>query len=306
MPSCCLNEASCSSSTMISPEARQRRENRQAGTENEVGLAGKGATPVALARRFGQFAVQRDHVRSGKTATHAVFQLRRQVDFRHQQQHLPPKQQGLLDQAQVNLGLAAAGDAEQQLRGIATVDRNLRDGASACSSVRPVPATAPAACAGARPGAPAATGASGRPAKPAGRLRRAAPDSKYWQTRTRRKNRRAKGRMIAQDFPGRLQLPIRPFALLDHGDDDTDPFAPPERHPHPQADIGGRRFRPGIRTGDAGADRGRRADGHDGPENSWGSAFHLSTKAVDNFVDCLMGKSAKWAFCKAFVLLPKY
>jgi hypothetical protein len=49
-------------------EARQRRENRQPGAEHDARLAGKARPPVALARRFGQFAVQADTPVSGKRA----------------------------------------------------------------------------------------------------------------------------------------------------------------------------------------------------------------------------------------------
>ena len=43
-----------------------------------------------------------------------AFQLWCQVDFRHQQQHLPVLLQYMMHQVHVDLGLAAAGDAMQQ------------------------------------------------------------------------------------------------------------------------------------------------------------------------------------------------
>ena len=97
-------------------QAGHRREDREPGTEHDARLAGKGGSPVALARRFGQFAVQRDNAGFGETRPDPAFQLRRQVDFRHQQQHLLAFSQRPLDQAQINLGLAATSHAMQQMR----------------------------------------------------------------------------------------------------------------------------------------------------------------------------------------------
>ena len=55
----------------------------------------------------------------GKARTQQRLELRRQIDLRHQQQHLAqsaPLASRVLDGAQVHLGLAAASDAEQQVR----------------------------------------------------------------------------------------------------------------------------------------------------------------------------------------------
>ena len=51
----------------------------------------------------------------GKARPDAPFELRRQVDFRHQHQHLPAGRQHRSISAQIDLGLAAAGDAMQQM-----------------------------------------------------------------------------------------------------------------------------------------------------------------------------------------------
>ncbi len=94
-------------------QARQGGEQRQAGAQQDVGLAARSPQPSAQTVAFGQAAV--DHRQPvAQARAHAVFQLRGQIDFRHQQQHLPPRRQHLLRQTQIELGLAAAGHAVQQ------------------------------------------------------------------------------------------------------------------------------------------------------------------------------------------------
>jgi hypothetical protein len=73
-----------------------------------------GGQPVALAGGLGQLAVQADQPGSREAGGDARLELRRQVDLGHQHQRLPALRQHVGDQAQVDLGLAAAGDAEQQ------------------------------------------------------------------------------------------------------------------------------------------------------------------------------------------------
>ncbi len=81
-----------------------------------------GGQPVPRALALGQAAVQGRHQRAGEARAHAGFQLRRQVDLRHQDQDLCrfAARRRLLQHArggmQVDLGLAAAGDAVQQVR----------------------------------------------------------------------------------------------------------------------------------------------------------------------------------------------
>ena len=52
----------------------------------------------------------------GKRVAEARLELRREADLRHQHQRLLPALEHPRDQAQVDLGLAAAGDAVQQER----------------------------------------------------------------------------------------------------------------------------------------------------------------------------------------------
>jgi hypothetical protein len=95
-------------------QPRQRREHRQARAQHQVGMAQMGQQPVAQALRRRQAAVQRDERRPESALGEAGFQLRRQVDLGHQHQHLAAGGQRLFGRMQVDLGLAAAGDAVQQ------------------------------------------------------------------------------------------------------------------------------------------------------------------------------------------------
>jgi hypothetical protein len=218
----------------------------------------KGSPPVALARRFGQFAVQRNDAGFRKTRPHPAFQLRRQVDFRHQQQDLAAGRQRPLDQAQINLGLAAAGHAMQQMRRksgrrVDGLDGNgLLIGQHRGARLRrtlPGPGIAP-----------------GRRIEPlqAGRQRLHHDFAEgrlivsHWQTRTAAKSR-GQRRHITEDFTGRLQLRQRPVTAVDNLGDHPDLLAPAERDANAQTDICGRRLRPRNRKADAAGDRGRRA-----------------------------------------------
>ncbi len=96
-------------------EVGHRGEHRQPGAEHDARRAVESGLPVARARRLGQFAVQTGQLRLGKARRDARFELRRQVDFRHQEQRLLSSRQRALDQPQVDLGLTAAGDAVQQM-----------------------------------------------------------------------------------------------------------------------------------------------------------------------------------------------
>ncbi len=97
-------------------QPRQRGKHRQPRTQHQVGLAPVRQQPVAQALCRRQRAVQRHQPPSGKALGKARLQLRREVDLRHQHQHLPPLLQRPCGAAQVDLGLAAAGDALQQGR----------------------------------------------------------------------------------------------------------------------------------------------------------------------------------------------
>jgi hypothetical protein len=58
--------------------------------------------------------MQADHVGGGKALRHALLELRRQGDLRDQHQHLTALRERVRGEAQIDLGLAAAGDAMQQ------------------------------------------------------------------------------------------------------------------------------------------------------------------------------------------------
>gem|GEM_PF-4577158 len=70
----------------------------------------------------------------GKTRLETRLQLRCEVDFRHHHQHLRVRvlRQHPAGGAQVNLGLAATGGAEQQRRPLASQTFNIKFGNSAC------------------------------------------------------------------------------------------------------------------------------------------------------------------------------
>jgi hypothetical protein len=84
--------------------------------------AAVGGQPALQALRRRHAAVQRDHgvvaVERGKARREAGFELRREVDLGHHHHGLGVgrAQQQLLDAAQIDLGLAATGGAEQQKR----------------------------------------------------------------------------------------------------------------------------------------------------------------------------------------------
>ena len=58
--------------------------------------------------------MQTDQIYIGEAAAEIIFQLRREIDFRHQQQYLPAASQDIVHQVHIHLGLAAAGDTVQQ------------------------------------------------------------------------------------------------------------------------------------------------------------------------------------------------
>ncbi len=108
-------------------EPRQRGEHRQARAEDQIGEAELRRQPAAQSLRRRQPAVQGDDPAAGEAAREALDQLRRQVDLGHQHQRLPAGGEHLLGGAQIDLGLAAAGDAVQQRRpGIGLADRRRR------------------------------------------------------------------------------------------------------------------------------------------------------------------------------------
>jgi hypothetical protein len=95
-------------------QARQRRKHRQPRAQHQVGAAQVRQQPVVQALRRRQAAVQADQAAARKALCEARFELRREVDLGHQHQHLAAGVQRALRGLQVDLGLAAAGDAVQQ------------------------------------------------------------------------------------------------------------------------------------------------------------------------------------------------
>ncbi len=93
----------------------KRREDGRARAQDHLGPTLAGAQPGAGARALGEVGVQHVHVHA-QARTQPCHGLRRQADLRHQQQALAARGQGAFDQVDVDLGLAAAGDAVQQER----------------------------------------------------------------------------------------------------------------------------------------------------------------------------------------------
>jgi hypothetical protein len=94
-------------------EVGQRREDRRAGAQHQPRATARGLLPGEFALALAERRVQHGHGCVDATGK-ALAQLRRQADLRHQHQHLLSKAQRVVDQAQVDLGLAAAGDAVEQ------------------------------------------------------------------------------------------------------------------------------------------------------------------------------------------------
>ncbi len=94
------------------PELRHRREHRRARAEHQACLATEGAAPGEEALVVGEPRMQHRH-RGIEALAEARQQLRRECDLGHQHQRPPPRGQYPFDEPQVDLGLAAAGDAVQ-------------------------------------------------------------------------------------------------------------------------------------------------------------------------------------------------
>ena len=98
------------------PQPRHGREHREARAEDDLRVAARGIEPGMGARGVLESAVQHRDPGFGKCLAETRFQLGREADFGHEHQRLSAAFDHLRDQLQVNLGLAAAGDAVQQKR----------------------------------------------------------------------------------------------------------------------------------------------------------------------------------------------
>ena len=104
------------------PERRQRSKNRHARTQHDASHAAVRRKPALQPLCRCHAAMQTNHSANAKQAVEAGpetrFELRREVDFRHHDQRLcmGVTAEQLLDDLQIDLGLAAAGGAKQQKR----------------------------------------------------------------------------------------------------------------------------------------------------------------------------------------------
>ncbi len=97
------------------PRASQRREHRRARADDDVGLAARRGQPGARALAFAQARVHHFDAR-GQAFAETAQRLRGQTDFGHEHERLPAARDDVFDQREIDLGLAAAGDALQQRR----------------------------------------------------------------------------------------------------------------------------------------------------------------------------------------------
>ena len=114
------------------PGPRHWREDRGTGADDDGRVAAACALPGAETFTLAEPGVQ--HGKGyRKTCLEAFYQLRGQADFRHQQQCLPAAREYLLDDLQIDLGLAAAGDAfQQETLKVVEVFQHLVDGVLLC------------------------------------------------------------------------------------------------------------------------------------------------------------------------------
>ena len=87
-------------------------EDGTAGADDDLHLPRGDAPPVAAALGVAEMTVQHGDIAAA--AAEPLHRLRSQADLRHQDQRLLPLLDGLLDGAEVDFRLAAAGDAVQQ------------------------------------------------------------------------------------------------------------------------------------------------------------------------------------------------
>ena len=109
-------------------EPRHRREDRQPRAQHQLRATQVRREPVPQALRRREAAVKRHDRVAGEALGETRLELRRQVDLGHQHQHLLAALQGGLGGAQVDLGLAAAGQAPEQCGRWRLASGQLQDG----------------------------------------------------------------------------------------------------------------------------------------------------------------------------------
>ncbi len=97
-------------------ELGERRENGGAGADDDASGAAVCRAPGIAALVVRETRVHNGHT-GAEAAAESIEQLRRQGDLGHQNQSLAAGRYGGSDDPQVNLGLAAAGHAVQQVHG---------------------------------------------------------------------------------------------------------------------------------------------------------------------------------------------
>ena len=92
----------------------QRSKYSKPRANDELGLPEHGAQVVLAALAGGGLAVQHGGGQAGEAVGHALQQLRREVDFGQQQQHLPALRERACHRVKIDFGFAAACDAVEQ------------------------------------------------------------------------------------------------------------------------------------------------------------------------------------------------
>src|SRR6185312_16201235 len=94
-----------------------RCEDGAAGPDDDLNLSGGDAPPVSAALRVGQVAVEYRDVAA--PAAEPLDRLRRQRDFRDENDGFLPALDDVFNSPQVDFGFAAAGDSVKQKRVVA-------------------------------------------------------------------------------------------------------------------------------------------------------------------------------------------
>jgi hypothetical protein len=109
------------------PEPGQRGEDGTPGADHHIDLAEAGPAPLDRALGVGEPGVA-DRQPPGEARREAPDHLRGQGDLGNQADRLPAERQGGVDGRQVDLGLAAPGNAEEQHRAVPAGGDGLEEG----------------------------------------------------------------------------------------------------------------------------------------------------------------------------------